>query len=252
MRVEESENQENSAEMELDVEFVDKASSSCGVTIATQVDLGHHMQPCHGNTWILVRLEPVASDKSLYTVRMSTNVPLLKLKTSISFRTFGNWYFLQSFIQNAFPQIKMRPLPPRHVLWIKDRQTKLEEISEFIKQILYHKHLMLNRIVQLFLQSSMSTDFIQENIDGGRHDEVASTLEIKKEAHFAENISKLNLAKVSGQMTYHGPTESHKSVQNLFPMRKKSIVINHNPYMQPLTEDNFDPDTNFKYRGIVY
>lgn len=76
-----------------------------------------------------------------------------------------------------------------------------------------------------------------------------------------ENITKLNLDKVTvnnPQITYHGPTDSsHKSVQNLFSSKRKSLVHNHN-HMQSLAEDaNPDLDKSSFYRsrnnsGVIY
>ena len=183
------------------------------------------------------------------------------------FRSFSNWYFLQRTLQNLFPQIKIKELPPRQVLWIKSQQLKLEEIARFLQNILSNKNFFHSRIVQLFLQSNLSTEFIQENIDGKRNDEVSTvpritTLEFKLEndTKVIEKIVKLHLDKVTvnnPQITYHGPTDSnHKSVQNLFSSKRKSLVHHHN-HMQSLAEDS-NPDLNSSFQkhrnnsGIIY
>ena len=158
------------------------------------------------------------------------------------FRSFSNWYFLQKSIKYLFPHIKINELPSRHVLWIKSERLKLEEIATFLQNILSNKQLLQSQIVQLFLQSNLSTEFIQENIDGKRHDEVRiSVTEFmqEKDPKVNEKFMKLyqdRLTVDNPQITYHGPTDtSHKSVQNLFN-RKKSVVHYHN-HMQSLAED---------------
>ena len=196
------------------------------------------------------------------------NFCIILLKVFISFfRSFSNWYFLQRTLQNLFPQTKFKELPPRQVLWIKSQQLKLEEIAKFLQNILSNKNFFHSRIVQLFLQSNLSTEFIQENIDGKRNDEVNTVpripvLEFKldNDTKVIEKITKLNLDKVTvtnPQITYHGPTDSnHKSVQNLFSTKRKSLVQHHN-HMQALAEDsNTELDRSFmKHRnnsGIIY
>ena len=252
MKVEAEELTRDLETLELDLSFVERVMFKEGVDIVTQVDLGEFGANKNRNHLILMRLEQVQNDRSLFCLRLSTNINNFKLRTSCSFRSFSNWYYLQSLIQKLFPLIKLRPLPSRHMLWIKDSSSKLEEIAQFLKQIVCHKQLMLNRSVQLFLQTNMSTEYIQENVEGKRHDDVIPRIEFKPETEIVEKISKLDLQKLPGnQITYHGPTDSHKSVQNLFAVRKKSIFVNH--IMQPLTEDqNCNPESDYKYRGVVY
>ena len=162
------------------------------------------------------------------------------------FRSFSNWYFLQKSIKYLFPHIKINELPSRHVLWIKSERLKLEEIATFLQNILSNKQLLQSQIVQLFLQSNLSTEFIQENIDGKRHDEVNKVPRISVTDFMQEKDPKVNekfmklyqdrLTVDNPQITYHGPSDtSHKSVQNLFN-RKKSVVHYHN-HMQSLAED---------------
>ena len=168
------------------------------------------------------------------------------------FRSFSDWYFVQRALKNLFPQTKIKELPPRQVLWIKRQQLKLEEIATFLQNIVSNKNFVHSRIVQLFLQSNLSTEFIQENVDGKRSDEVNTVpripiLEFKSDNDTSKVIKKLTELSMdditvtvkNAQVTYHGPAYSnHKSVQSLFNGKRKSLVHHHNHHMQSLAEDS--------------
>ena len=65
---------------------------------------------------------------------------------------------------------------------------------------------------------------------------------LNTETRVIENIMNLKLEKINNtQNTYHGPTESYRSVQNLFNNKRKSVVHNHN-YMNAVVEDSNDED----------
>ena len=133
------------------------------------------------------------------------------------------------------------------MLWIKSDQTRLEEFAAFLQRVLAHKQLLLNKIIQLFLQSHLSVELIQENLDGHRSDDVVEKrprieFNLNTETRVIENIMNLKLEKINNtQNTYHGPTESYRSVQNLFNNKRKSVVHNHN-YMNAVVEDSNDED----------
>ena len=117
----------------------------------------------------------IASQNQLHsqvTMPMYLKSTVTRIKILSSFRSFSDWYFLQRTLQNLFPQTKIKELPPRQVLWIKRPQLKLEEIATFLQNIVSNKNFVHSRIIQLFLQSNLSTEFIQENVDGKRNDEV--------------------------------------------------------------------------------
>ena len=175
-----------------------------------------------------------------------------RIKKFSSFRSFSDWYFLQRTLQNLFPQTKIKELPPRRVLWIKRPQLKLEEIATFLQNIVSNKNFVHSRIIQLFLQSNLSTEFIQENVDGKRNDEVNTVpriplLDFNSDNHTTKVIKRItdlsmddiSVTMKNAQVTYHGPAYSnHKSVQSLFNGKRKSLIHNHNNHMQSLTEDS--------------
>ena len=184
-------------------------------------------------------------------------------------RSFSDWYYLQRVLRSSFPHLKIRDLPPRHELWVTDTGTRVQEIAAFLQRVLAIRQLLLCNIVHLFLQSHLSVDFIQENVDGKRQDDVSLIPRIPRiefnldnDHSVFENILKLKLDEQktveSSQKTYHGPTtqsDSHKSVQNLFKKRKSSGQTNNMmAHLQALAEDsNFETNSRNKQRGsIVY
>ena len=141
------------------------------------------------------------------------------------------------------------------MLWIKSDQTRLEEFAAFLQKVLVHKQLLLNKIVQLFLQSHLSVELIQENLEGNRNDEVIEKrprieFNLNTETKIIDNITNLKLEKINiAQNTYHGPTESYRSVQNLFNNKRKIVVNN---YMNAVVEDSNDEDDVKVYQKNFY
>ena len=187
----------------------------------------------------------------------------------INCRSFSDWYYLQRVLRSSHPHLKIRDLPPRHELWVADTGTRVQEIAAFLQRVLAIRQLLLCNTVHLFLQSHLSVDFIQENVDGKRQDDVSLIPRIPRiefnldnDRSVFENILKLKLDEQksveSSQKTYHGPTtqtDSHKSVQNLFKKRKSSGQTNNMmAHLQALAEDsNFETNSRNKQRGsIVY
>ena len=138
------------------------------------------------------------------------------------FRSFSDWYYLDGVLSQHFPHSKIQTLPPRRQLWIKDKQTKLEAIATFLLRVLSSKEIIRSKAVQLFLQTQICMNFIQENLEGKRNDSVSKVpkLDLKTEP----KIINFDLPKVN-QNTYHGSSDTYKSVKNLFnDNRKKSLI----------------------------
>ena len=141
-------------------------------------------------------------------------------------RSFSDWYYLDRVLSQHFPQCKIPSLPPRQQLWIKNQQTKLEEIALLILRCLSNKDIINKKVFQLFLQTNLCRDLIQENLEGKRNDVVARVPNIEKEMKLEEEtkVIHFNLPKVN-QNTYHGSSDSYKSVKNLFnDNRKRSLA----------------------------
>lgn len=253
---------------ELDSEYVNKMSTASGIKITSTfecskshgLDLSQahaHVKDSESKLSCIVRLEPDNRDESLYCIRMVTNLEFLPLKRSCSYRSFSSWYFLQNFLKKNIPGIKIEDLPPRHLLWIKTEKHKLEELGYFLKSIISNQKLLSNKVIQLFLQSNVSQEILQENSDKVRDDDVVRTKCINLNfspvpASNVENVLTLN--NTSNQYTYHGSStvETHKtSVQNLFK-RRQSVVHSQ---LQSLVEDSDIVDeksVKHRVKNVIY
>ena len=105
------------------------------------------------------------------------------------------------------------------------------------------------------MQSHLSVELIQENLEGNRNDEVIEKrprieFNLNTETKIIDNITNLKLEKINiAQNTYHGPTESYRSVQNLFNNKRKIVVNN---YMNAVVEDSNDEDDVKVYQKNFY
>ena len=95
-------------------------------------------------------------------------------------RSFSDWYYLDRVLSQHFPQCKIPSLPPRQILWIQNQQTKLEEIALLILRCLSNKDIINKKVFQLFLQTNLCRDLIQENLEGKRNDAVARVPNIER------------------------------------------------------------------------
>ena len=141
-------------------------------------------------------------------------------------RSFSDWYYLDRVLSEHFPHCKIPSLPPRKQLWIKSQQTKLEEIALLILRCLSNKDIICKKVFQLFLQTNLCRNLIQENLEGKRNDLVSRVPNVEMEIKLEEEakVIHFNLPKVN-QNTYHGTSDSYKSVKNLFnDNRKRSLA----------------------------
>jgi len=256
---------------ELDSEYVNKMSTASGIKITSSFENSKlqgleisqaHSQDSESKLSCIVRLEPDSRDESLYCIRMVTNLEFFQLKRSCSYRSFSSWYFLQNFIKKNIPGIKIDDLPPRHLLWIKNEKDKLEELGYFLKSIISNKKLLSNKVVQLFLQSNVSQEILQENIDKIRDDNVVRTncltLNFNQDSDSkVENTSTLNNS--SNQYTYHGSSsvesnnQTKPSVQNLF--KRRQSVVHQQPQLQSLVEDSdiiAEKSVKYRVKNVIY
>ena len=89
-----------------------------------------------------------------------------------------------------------------------------------------NKDIINKKVFQLFLQTNLSRDLIQENLEGKRNDAVSRVPNIERVMKLEEEtkVIHFNLPKVN-QNTYHGSSDSYKSVKNLFnDNRKRSLA----------------------------
>ena len=242
IKVSNDENVTKSEIAPLNTEYLYKMSTPDGVDIATSYENQRYI--------CLVRLEPVSRDETLYCIRIATNHPSFHLKNSCAYRSFSSWYYLQDLISNYFQNVCIDKLPSKHLLWIKNKKIKLQEIASFLEKILANRQLFNNRMIQMFLQSQMSLELITDCFIGNKLQEIED-LELPLSNNESKTSSIKNMNIEMSQKTYHGPSssDSHKSVQNLFSKRK-SVV---HPTLHPLAEGKNESDKSPKSRfNIVY
>lgn len=167
----------------IDSDFVRKNSTEMGVDIFVEKEVENSVRyEC------LVRVEPMEGDSSLYSVRFATNHEAFSLKKSCTIRSFSSFYFLQRTLASSQPNTSVPKLPPKPLLWVANNKTKVQELANFISAVISNQELMLSKVLQLFLQTQLSIEFIQENIDGKRSDQVSPQIR-QENTPIQENIS---------------------------------------------------------------
>lgn len=196
----------------IDSDFVRKNSTEMGVDILIEKEFENNVRyDC------LVRVEPVEGDTSLYSVRFATNHTAFSLKKSCAIRSFSSFYFLQRILVSSQPNISVPKLPPKPLLWVASNKTKVQELANFISNLISYRELMLSRVLQLFLQTQLSVEFIQENIDGKRSDQVSPEIRKDKEnSPIQENIERKGLFQERKRKSY---------VDHVFFMKDKPMQV---------------------------
>ena len=203
----------------IDSDFVRKNSTEMGVDVLIEADIDKNMKyEC------LARVEPLPDDSSLYSIRLATNHQAFKHKTSCTIRSFSSFYFLQRTLTSSHPTITVPSLPPKPLLWVANNKTKVQEIANFISSVISNHSLIISKVLQLFLQTQLSIEFIQENLDGKRSDQISPEKVLTKENSAKnENIC--------------------ASMKGLFQDRKRKSYVDHILFMkdkpmQALIEDS--------------
>ena len=117
---------------------------------------------------LVLRVDTVEQDPSLYCIKISTNLPLFKLQRSCAFRSFSSFYFLEKLLLSS--SLVLSPnLPLKSLLWTTSQKTKLHQLTGFLFQVMSDRDLMASMAVHMFLQTQLSMEIIKANI-GRRHD----------------------------------------------------------------------------------
>lgn len=202
----------------IDSDFVRKNSTDKGVDILIEKEGDKSVRfEC------LVRVEPMEGDSSLYSVRLATNHESFKLKKSCTIRSFSSFYFLQRTLAKSHACISVPNLPPKPLLWVSNNKTKVQELATFISTVISNRGLIDSRVLHLFLQTQLSLDFIQENMDGKRSDQVSPE-------------------KVKGKENSPNQDNICAGMKGLFQDRKRKSYVDHiffmkDKPMQVLLED---------------
>jgi len=114
----------------------------------------------------MLRMEPMATDSSLYCIRFATNHRSFALKKSCTIRSFSSFFAFQRFLLDRYPNALAQHLPPKHLLWVESSKTKVEELAKFMFSLLSCQQLMNQCFSQMFVQTQHSIDFIQDVFEG--------------------------------------------------------------------------------------
>ena len=78
--------------------------------------------------------------------------------------------------------VELKPLPQKQLLWIQSSDIKVEEISMFLHRILLCNDLICDRFLQMFLQSQLSLEFIEDMVEGKKVSKAQEAAEDLKDA----------------------------------------------------------------------
>ena len=127
-------------------------------------------------TRTILRLEPVDENEDLICIRLSTNHHSFSLKRSVTIRTFNSFYYLQDTLKTLHPYLSVPSLPPKPILLFCSQQRKLQKFAKFLSEVLSERQYLSNKALHLFLQTNVSKEKIQQNLDGVRDDDVPKNL----------------------------------------------------------------------------
>jgi len=122
----------------------------------------------------LLRLEYAENDSSLLIVTLDTTHYAFSKNKSRTLRNLDSFFFLYKTLKYHHPYAQVPTLPMKPILWLSSSQKILNILSSFLAKILSNPELLSNKAVHLFLQSEVTTNSIQENLEGKREDKITS------------------------------------------------------------------------------
>ena len=150
-------NKDESLPPQVDKEYLGVSSTDLGEENSTKYQ-------------IVLKVDEDEADCSLYCIKLSTNHPSFKFKKSTVFRSFSSFYHLEKIL---LPSETSNPkLPLKTLLWTMSQEQKAEQLTSFLSQILRNKAFLALPAVHLFCQTQLSMEFIKDNMEGRRNDDV--------------------------------------------------------------------------------
>ena len=120
----------------------------------------------------ILRLSLVPDSDSLIIIRLSTSHHAFSLGRSVSTRSVNSFYYLQRVLSSLHPYLTTPSLSPSRVPAFFSRKSKLNSLATFLASILQEREFLSNKALHLFLQTQLSIEMIQKNLDGLRDDDV--------------------------------------------------------------------------------
>jgi len=121
---------------------------------------------------MLLKLECVGKNSSLYLITLDTSHHAFSQTKSRTVRSLRSFYYLHKTLKKLHPYVSVPSLPLKPILWMSSYQSRLDVLSSFLAGLLSCQELLSDKALHLFLQSDISTDQIQQNLDGLRDDEI--------------------------------------------------------------------------------
>ena len=120
-----------------------------------------------------VRVAAVPGRRSLFSVHLSTDHHAFSLARSCSYRSLSSFYFLQRCLRAAqLPRSVALPLHP--LLWLSSSSEQARTLTVFLAGVIRQPEMLGHKGLHLFLQTQLSEQEIQENLEGTRDDGVTA------------------------------------------------------------------------------
>jgi len=135
----------------------------------------------------MLRLEP--TDKpNLFTIRFCSTHHAFSVSSSSTVRSAACFFFLQRRLKVLHQYVPVPILPPRPIFWALSQQKKIEKLATFLAQVLEERQYLGNKALHLFLQSSLSTEIIAENLEGRRDDDLPNSALTEKRRRYKDGL----------------------------------------------------------------
>ena len=171
---------------EIDRDYINKNKNDVGMQVEI---LPYESKEENSNLRILLRIDSVVQDPSLFCIKLSTNHPSFRLKKSLVLRNFSSFFSLEDALHQY--QKNLPYLPSRHQLWTAGQETKIECLINWLASVISLKNILSCKSIHLFLQTQLSIERINENAAGKRKDEVVeSIIEKQEDVKFAVKMLK--------------------------------------------------------------
>jgi len=122
----------------------------------------------------IVTVSPLDGTNDHFNVRLTSNHHSFSLGRSVTIRSINSFYFLQDKLKDLHPYVSAPSLPPRFLLFTYSHQDLCKLFAVFLQKVLSIREYLSNKTVHLLLQTNLTLNQIDLNIQGIRDDEVPS------------------------------------------------------------------------------
>jgi len=144
-------------------------TSELGATVEISLVDGRLDSPGHPT---LLSVCPVPGDSHMFYIRLHSSHYSFSIKKSCVTRSSGSFYQLRRILKNHHPYLIMPSLPMIPSLWISSYPYISLQLANFLSGVVAEKELLSNKALHLFLQTQLTMEKINDNLEGKRDDEV--------------------------------------------------------------------------------